>query len=93
MLQTEDLYLASLGLERGGELVRVEVRGTNGRRLAFFHIAGPGMEQVERDYYGGPVPVNLRLLKAEVTRLKNLAFEALRQEESRCKSASRASRY
>jgi len=92
VLQTEDLFLASFGLERGGELVRIEVRGTNGRRLAFFHITGPDMERVQRDYYAGPALVNLRLLKAEVTRLKNLAFEALREEESRCRSASRASR-
>jgi hypothetical protein len=94
VLQTEDLYLSALLLERGGELVRIEIRGTNGRRLAFFHIAGPDLEQVERDYLRGPVAVNLRLLKAEVTRLKNMAFDALRQEESRCnRSASRASRY
>ena len=82
MLQTEDLYLASYGLTRGGWLARIEVRGVNGRRLAFFHIAGPDMEQVERDFYR-PVLVDLRLLKAEVTRLKNLAFTALREEESR----------
>lgn len=84
MLQTEDLFLAGFGLARGGELMGIEIRGTNGRRLAFFHIAGPDMEQVSRDYYGrGPALVNLRLLKAEVARLKNLAFQALREEEIR----------
>jgi hypothetical protein len=83
VLQTEDLFLASFGLARGGELAGIEVRGVNGRRLAFFRVVGPGMGQVERDYYQGPALVNLRLLKAEVTRLKNLAFTALREEESR----------
>jgi hypothetical protein len=84
VLQTEDLFLASYGLTRGGALARIEVQSVNGRRLAFFHIVGPGMEEVARDYYGvGPALVQLRLLKAEVTRLKNLAFFALRQEESR----------
>lgn len=83
MLQTEDLFLGALGLVRGGELREVEVRGVNGKRMAVFHIEGPGMEEVERDYYRGPSLVNLRLLKSEVTRLKNLAFHALREEESR----------
>jgi hypothetical protein len=84
VLQTEDLFLASYGMARGGELLRIEVRGVNGRRLAFFHIVGQGMDDVARDYYGsGPALVNLRLLKAEVTRLKNLAFQALREEEIR----------
>ena len=82
MLQTEDLFLASFGLTRGGKLAGIEVRGLNGRRLAFFRIVGPGMDEVEHDYYQGSF-VNLRLLKAEVTRLKNLAFSALREEESR----------
>jgi hypothetical protein len=84
VLQTEDLFLASFGLARGGSLASVEIRDVNGRRLAFFHIAGPGMEDVERDFYSAAgVVVNLRLLKAEVTRLKNLAFQKLREEESR----------
>ena len=36
MLVTEDIYLAAFGLVSGGELVDVHVRGTNGRRMAFF---------------------------------------------------------
>lgn len=83
MLLTEDLFLGAYGLTRGGELAGIEVRGVNGKRLAVFRIAGADMQQAERDYYQGPALVNLRLLKAEVTRLKNLAFEALREEESR----------
>jgi hypothetical protein len=83
VLQTDDLYLGALGLMRGGELQRTFVRGTNGRRVAVFEIAGPGMEDVERDYYGGRSLVDLRLLKSEVARLKNVAFAALRGEEER----------
>ena len=81
MLQTDDLFLGALGLARGGELVRAFVRGTNGRRVAVFEIAGPGMDNIEREYYGGRSLVDLRLLKSEVVRLKNVAFTALRQEE------------
>jgi hypothetical protein len=83
VLQTEDLYLGAMGLLRGGELRDVEIRGVNGRRMAVFHIEGAGMEDVQRDYYRGESVVNLRLLKSEVARLKNLAFEALRRGESR----------
>lgn len=83
MLETEDLFLGALGLVRGGELVAVEVRGTNGRRMAVFSIEGPAMDEVQRDYHRGPSLVDLRLLKSEVTRLKNLAFQALRREEMR----------
>lgn len=83
MLQTEDLFLASFLLARGGRLDGVEVRGVNGRRLAFFRIVGEGMDEVERSYYQGPALVHLVLLKAEVARLKNLAFQKLREEESR----------
>jgi hypothetical protein len=83
VLVTEDLYLGALGLARGGELRGLEVRGVNGRRLAVFRIEGEGMEEVEREYHRGPSLVDLRLLKSEVARLKNLAFQALREEESR----------
>ena len=83
MLQTDDLFLGALGLVRGGELRGVEVRGMNGRRMAVFRIAGPGMEDAEREYHRGPSLVDLRLLKSEVRRLKDVAFEALRREERR----------
>ena len=80
MLVTEDIYLAAFGLVSGGELLDVDVRGTNGRRMAFFRIGGMGMEQVERAYYGGSATVDLQRLKAQVRRLKDRAFEALREE-------------
>jgi hypothetical protein len=83
VLQTDDLFLGALGLVRGGEIKRAFVRGTNGRRVAVFEIAGPGMDDIERDYYGGRSLVDLRLLKSEVVRLKNIAFAALRGEEER----------
>ena len=83
MLQTDDLFLGALGLVRGGELRGVEVRGMNGRRVAVFRISGPGMENTEREYHRGPSLVDLRLLKSEVRRLKDVAFEALRREERR----------
>ncbi len=83
MLQTDDLFLGALGLVRGGELRGVEVRGMNGRRVAVFRIVGPGMQDAEREYHRGPSLVDLRLLKSEVRRLKDLAFEALRREERR----------
>jgi hypothetical protein len=83
VLQTDDLFLGALGLVRGGELQGVEVRGMNGRRVAVFRISGPGMEATEREYHRGPSLVDLRLLKSEVRRLKDLAFDALRREERR----------
>jgi hypothetical protein len=83
VLQTDDLFLGALGLVRGGELQEVEVRGMNGRRVAVFRIAGPGMEDAEREYHRGPSLVDLRLLKSEVRRLKDIAFDALRREERR----------
>lgn len=83
MLQTEDLFLGAFGLTRGGELSGIEVRGVNGRRMAVFQIEGPGMGDLEREYHRGRSVVDLRLLKSEVARLKNLAFEALRREERR----------
>jgi hypothetical protein len=81
VLQTDDLFLGAFGLVRGGELADVEVRGNNGRRLAVFRIEGPGMEEAEREYYRGATTVDLRLLKSEVRRLKDAAFEAIRKEE------------
>jgi hypothetical protein len=41
VLETDDLFLGAFGLVRGGELEGVEVRGTNGRRIAIFTIAAP----------------------------------------------------
>jgi hypothetical protein len=81
VLQTDDLFLGAYGLVRGGELQSIEVRGTNGRRVAVFMIRGA--EDAERDYHKGPALVDLRLLKSEVRRLKDAAFEAIRSEERR----------
>jgi hypothetical protein len=81
VLQTDDLFLGAFSLARGGELAGIEVRGVNGRRVAVFTIRGA--EDAERDYHRGPALVDLRLLKSEVARLKNLAFEAVRREERR----------
>ena len=83
MLRTDDLFLGAFGLLRGGEVREVCVHGTNGKRMAVFSIEGPGMGDVEREYFHGPARVNLRLFKSEVARLKSIAFEALRREESR----------
>jgi hypothetical protein len=81
VLRTDDLFLGGLALLRGGELVSVEVRGTNGRRVAVVRIAGPGVLEAERDYYRGSTSVDLQLLKLQVRRLKDRAFDAIREEE------------
>lgn len=83
MIYTDDIFLGAFGLLRGGELEAVEVRGTNGRRVAVFAISGEGAEDAAKDYHRGPALVDLRLLKAEVRRLKDVAFEAIRKEERR----------
>jgi hypothetical protein len=71
---------------RGGQLREVVVRLIHGRPVAFFEIDAPGIDDVEREYFHGPCLVNLRLFKSEVARLKSIAFEALRREESRHES-------
>ena len=83
MIQTDDIFLGAFGLVRGGELEAVEVRGTNGRRVAVFTISGMAAEEAVRDYHRGPALVDIRLLKSEVRRLKDVAFEAIRKEERR----------
>jgi hypothetical protein len=83
VIQTDDLFLGAFGLIRGGELAGIEVRGTNGRKVAVFRIKGAGMEEAERDYYRGAATVDLRLLKSEVRRLKDAAFGAIREEQRR----------
>ncbi|MGH9319445.1 MAG: hypothetical protein ACRD3V_06100 [Vicinamibacteria bacterium] len=79
MIQTDDLFLGAFVLMRGGEIRSIEVRGTNGRRTAVFQIEGA--EGAELEYYGGKTVVNLQLLKLELKRLKDRAFEAIREEE------------
>ncbi|HEM47532.1 MAG TPA: hypothetical protein ENO23_10875 [Alphaproteobacteria bacterium] len=81
MLQTDDLFLGGLALLRGAELVGIGVRGTNGRRVAVFRIAGEAAHQAEADYYGGSTVVDLQLLKLQVRRLKDRGFDAIREEE------------
>ena len=83
MIQTEDLFLGAFGLIRGGELSSVEVKNGSGRPMCVFHIAGHDMSRVEREYHKGVVSVDLRLLKSEVQRLKNTAFDAMRRERHR----------
>jgi hypothetical protein len=89
VLTTDDLYLAGFALTRGGELVRVDVRGTNGRKVAVFRIVGPSVAEAERAYYHGQTPVDLQLLKLQVRRLKDRAFTAIRDEEERNGRAER----
>lgn len=81
MVRTDDLYLGALALVRGGELIAVDVRGTNGRRVAIFSIAGPGVDEAEHEYYRGETPVDLQRLKREVRWLKDRGFDAIREEE------------
>lgn len=81
MITTDDLFLGALALARGGDLVGVEVQQTNGRRVAVFAIAGPGVEDAEREYFRGTTSVDLQHLKVQVRRLKERAFDALRKEE------------
>jgi hypothetical protein len=78
LIQTDDLFLGAYVLLRGGELQEVQVRGTNGRRTAVFRIEG--LEEWKREYYGGNTVVNLQLLKLELKRLKDRAFDAIREE-------------
>jgi hypothetical protein len=65
VVRTDDLFLAAFALLRGGELVGVQVRGTNGRRVAVFGIGGAGVEDAEREFHRGPTLVDLRLLKSD----------------------------
>jgi hypothetical protein len=81
VLTTDDLFLGGLALLRGGELVGIGVRGTNGRRVAVFRIAGEAALQAEADYFGGSTQVDLQLLKLQVRRLKDRGFDAIREEE------------
>ena len=89
-METDDLFLGAFGLVRGGELVGIQVRGTNGRRVAVFTIKGA--EDAERDFHRGPALVDLRLLKSELKRLKDAAFAAIREEERRDASDQRGNR-
>src|SRR5207244_12442045 len=87
VMRTDDIFLAAFALARGGDLADVEVSGINGRRLAFFHIEGNGVDEAQREYFH-PTVVNLQLLKAAVRRLKDEAFAAIREEERRAYAAS-----
>jgi hypothetical protein len=92
VLQTDDLFLAGFALTRGGELLAVSLRGTNGRRVAVFSIDGAEVAAAEGDYFRGKTSVDLQLLKLQVRRLKDRAFDAIRREEER-KDAGHEGRY
>jgi hypothetical protein len=83
VLETEDLFLGAYALTRGGELRTIRVRHLNGRRLAVFLIEGDGLDGTEREYWRGDATVNLQLLKFQLRRLKDRAFDAIREEERR----------
>jgi hypothetical protein len=83
VLETDDIFLGAFALVRGGELRSVRLRGVNGRRLAVFRIEGEAADVAESDYYRGDAVVNLQLLKFQVRRLKDRAFDAIREEERR----------
>jgi len=93
VFRTEDLFLGAFALTRGGELQGVEVREIGSRQMAIFCIDGADMIEVEREYHRGRTVVDLRLLKTEVARLKNLAFETLRRERARVAGDRRREEY
>ena len=82
MLETDDLFLTAFGMVRGADLVGVDVRQVNGRKVAFFLLEGEGLELAEREYYRESL-VSLPLLKSHVRRLKDVAFDAVRRDERR----------
>lgn len=92
MIETEDLYLAAYVIIRGGELRRVRVRALNGRRLAVFSISGDLLETAENDYWHQPT-VDLHALKFQLRRLKDRAFDAVREEEKRIHGNGEARRF
>jgi hypothetical protein len=92
VIRTDDLFLGGFALARGGELVGVELRGTNGRRVAVFAIEGAAALAAERDYYRGTTSVDLQLLKLQIRRLKDAAFDAIREEERRSRDAGEQGR-
>lgn len=83
MLETEDLFLAAYALTRGGELRRIRVRTVNGRPLAVFFLEGEELELAERTYWAGDATANLQLLRFQLRRLKDRAFDAIREEKRR----------
>lgn len=91
-MRTDDLFLGAFALARGGDLVTIDVEETNGRRVAVFVIAGPGVDDAERDYFRGATSVDVQHLKSQVRRLKEHAFSALRADASRPQAAPAASR-
>ncbi len=91
-IRTDDLFLGAFALARGGELLGVELRAVNGRRVAVFRIAGPDVEATERDYYRGETRVDLQRLKLQVRRLKDRAFQAIREEEGKMHESAHSMR-
>jgi hypothetical protein len=53
---------------------------------------GVGVENAEREFHRGPTLVDLRLLKSELRRLKDVAFGAIREEEEERCGRARAER-
>jgi hypothetical protein len=82
VLTTNDLWLGGLALARGAQLVRVDVERVNGRPVAVFGLAGDAAEQARIDYHGGTTTVDVQLLKLQVRRLKEKAFDAVRTAEA-----------
>jgi hypothetical protein len=82
------MFLGAFALARGGALERIEVAGINGRRVAYFHINGQDAAEAVREYYMGPVVVDLQRVRAAVRRLKDEAFSAIREEEKRSHAAA-----
>ena len=75
MLRTDDLFLGGLALLRGAELVGIDIRGTNGRRVAVFRIAGTAALTPRRllrwkDDRGSAVPPQAPGAAAERSRLR-----------------------
>ncbi len=92
MIRTDDIFLGAFALSRGGELHDIAVSSVNGRRVAFFTIEGADPDQTQRDYYQGPATVDLQRLKAAVRRLKDAAFDSIREEERRHAGDERGNR-
>jgi hypothetical protein len=79
VLETTDIYRGAFFLCKGGDLLRVQIKG-NGKRIAAFLIRGRDLDRLDKEYRSGKALVNPLQFRESLNHLRDILFNTLREK-------------
>lgn len=80
-ISTQDLWEGAALMVKGCNLKDLTVFDSAGKKVATFVLAGEKIELARAEYQSGRASCNVAMLKATMTRLKDMLFQRVRELE------------